>query len=181
MKQTVRIIGGKYRGKKLYFPASEGLRPTPDRVKETLFNWLMHDIHGAHCLDAFAGSGALGFEAYSRGASRVVLVESSPEVCANLKQIAPTFNPTALSVVQSDAFDYFATSTERFDIIFLDPPFAKQYLEECLKILAHSDLLVPGGLVYLESADKISPDSTHWIEKKSKQAGQVIYGLYEKN
>lgn len=86
MKQTVRIIGGKYRGKKLYFPESEGLRPTPDRVKETLFNWLMHDIQGARCLDAFAGSGALGFEAYSRGASRVVLVESSPNACANLKK-----------------------------------------------------------------------------------------------
>ncbi|KTD12986.1 16S rRNA (guanine(966)-N(2))-methyltransferase RsmD [Legionella jamestowniensis] len=181
MKQTVRIIGGKYRGKKLYFPESEGLRPTPDRVKETLFNWLMHDIQGARCLDAFAGSGALGFEAYSRGASRVVLVESSPNACANLKKIASSFNSPILSVVQCDAFAYFAKSTEHFDIIFLDPPFAKDYLSECLRILAHADLLVSGGLVYLESPDKISPDTTYWTEKKSKQAGQVIYGLYEKN
>ncbi|CEK11702.1 16S rRNA (guanine(966)-N(2))-methyltransferase RsmD [Legionella hackeliae] len=181
MKQTVRIIGGRYRGKKLSFPNVEGLRPTPDRVKETLFNWLMHDIHGARCLDAFAGSGALGFEAYSRGASRVVLVESSPKVYANLQQVASAFDSNALSVVQANAEDYFINSTERFDIIFLDPPFAKNYLPNCLKILSQSDLLIPGGLVYLESPDKISLDPVHWAEKKSKQAGQVIYGLYEKN
>ncbi|WED42435.1 16S rRNA (guanine(966)-N(2))-methyltransferase RsmD [Legionella cardiaca] len=182
MKQTVRIIGGRYRGKKLSFPDIEGLRPTPDRVKETLFNWLMHDIRGAHCLDAFAGSGALGFEAYSRGAERVVLVESSLKVFLNLKQIASSFNsPAALTVIHSDAQEYLLKSSECFDIIFLDPPFAKNYLPECLHLLSHSNLLVPGGLVYLESPDKLPLDPAFWNEKKSKQAGQVTYGLYEKN
>lgn len=87
MKQVVRIIGGLYRGKKLHFPDVEGLRPTPDRVRETLFNWLMHDIREARCLDAFAGSGALGLEAFSRGAARVVFLEQSPKAYAHLQKI----------------------------------------------------------------------------------------------
>jgi 16S rRNA (guanine966-N2)-methyltransferase len=181
VRQTVRIIGGQYRGKKLSFPAIEGLRPTPDRVKETLFNWLMHDIRGARCLDAFAGSGALGFEAYSRGASRVVLVESSTRAYVNLKEIVRSFNSSILSVVQQDARTFLQESLESFDIVFLDPPFSKNYLTACLQILAHSNLLLPGGLVYLESPDKLPVDSTVWQEKKSKRAGQVIYGLYKKN
>lgn len=181
MKQTVRIIGGQYRGKKLSFPDTEGLRPTPDRVKETLFNWLMHDIRGARCLDAFAGSGALGFEAYSRGAKRVVLVESSLQVYNNLKQIASSFNSTNISVIHAEAEEYFQHSAECFDIIFLDPPFAKNYLPRCMDLLAHSNLLVTNGLVYLESPDKLDVDPAYWQEKKSKRAGQVIYGLYEKS
>lgn len=181
MNQTVRIIGGKYRGKKLSFPDIDGLRPTPDRVKETLFNWLMHDINGARCLDAFAGSGALGFEAFSRGAERVVFVEASRQAFNNLKQIASNFNSSVLSVVHGEAQDYFANTKESFDIIFLDPPFAKNYLPQCLEILSHSHLLAPGGLVYLESPDKLLLDPAFWKEKKLKQAGQVIYGLYEKN
>ncbi|KTD22009.1 methyltransferase [Legionella lansingensis] len=182
MKQTVRIIGGQYRGKKLSFPNIEGLRPTPDRVRETLFNWLMHDIGGAHCLDAFAGSGALGFEAYSRGARSVVLVEASSKVYVNLKKIAHSFNSPNLLIIHGNAEDYMQKSSESFDIVFLDPPFAKSYLlPKCLDILSHSNLLVSGGLVYLESPDKLSVDPERWEEKKSKQAGQVIYGLYKKN
>ncbi|WP_347251553.1 16S rRNA (guanine(966)-N(2))-methyltransferase RsmD [Legionella sp.] len=180
MKQTVRIIGGQYRGKKLHFPPIDGLRPTPDRVKETLFNWLMHDIRDARCLDAFAGSGALGFEAFSRGAKRVVLVESSSQVYNNLKQIALSFNTHCLWVVHAKAEDYFQQTTERFDLVFLDPPFTSNYLTQCLNFLAHSNLLVHGGLVYLESAEKPHLDPLVWREKKAKQAGNVHYGLYEK-
>src|SRR3990167_614453 len=102
MQQTIRIIGGKYRGKKISFPAVEGLRPTPDRVRETLLNWLMHDIRGAICLDAFAGSGALGFEAYSRGASLVVFVEKSALACTALRQYVLSWNDQKLSVIQQD-------------------------------------------------------------------------------
>lgn len=180
MKQSVRIIGGQYRGKKLSFPDIDGLRPTPDRVKETLFNWLMHDIRGAHCLDAFAGSGALGFEAFSRGAERVVLVESSPKAYSNLKQIVSSFNSTSLFVVNAKAEDYFQTTKECFDIVFLDPPFAQNYIPQSLDLLAHSNLLVRGGLVYLESAEQQQIDKSLWQERKCKRAGQVIYSLYEK-
>lgn len=181
MKQTIRIIGGQYRGKKLSFPDIEGLRPTPDRVKETVFNWLMHRIRGARCLDAFAGSGSLGFEAYSRGAARVVLIEASPKAYANLKQIADGFDSQKLCVIHSDISDYFKKHNEFFDLIFLDPPFSKNYLPECVEFLTHSNLLVPAGLLYIESATKPLLDPKYWSEKKSAQAGQVIYGLYEKS
>lgn len=180
MRQTVRIIGGQYRGKKLHFPELSDLRPTPDRVKETLFNWLMHDIRGACCLDAFAGSGSLGFEAYSRGAQRVVFVESSPETYANLRQIAASFKSDCLEVINARAEDYFQTAVDRFDIIFLDPPFSKDYLSPCLTRLAHSNLLLKGGLIYIEAATKQKVDPRLWQERKSKRAGQVSYSLYEK-
>ena len=180
MKQTVRIIGGQYRGKKLHFPAIEGLRPTPDRVKETLFNWLMNDIRDKKCLDAFAGSGALGFEAFSRGAKQVVFVESSPKVFNNLKQLVGSFNTENLLVIQANALAYLEKTVENFDIIFLDPPFAQNYLPECLNLLAHSKILAKGGLVYIESPTKPILDPSLWREIKLKQAGQVIYGLYEK-
>jgi 16S rRNA (guanine966-N2)-methyltransferase len=180
VKHRVRIIGGQYRGKKLYIPDVEGLRPTPDRVKETLFNWLMPDIYGARCLDAFAGSGALGFEAYSRGAKQVTLVESSLKAYTNLKQVASSFNSKNIAVVNATAQDYFRHTRECFDIVFLDPPFSKNYLPQCLELLAHGNLLVNGGLVYLESAEKQAVDSSYWQEKKSKQAGQVIFSLYKK-
>ena len=106
MNQCIRIIGGQYRGKKLTFPAIDGLRPTPDRVRETLFNWLMHTIHDAHCLDAFAGSGALGFEAFSRGAGSVVFVEKAPVAFAYLQKTATTFNSPKLTVLNKNACTY---------------------------------------------------------------------------
>jgi 16S rRNA (guanine966-N2)-methyltransferase len=180
VKQTVRIIGGQYRGKKIHFPAIEGLRPTPDRVKETLFNWLMHDIKGARCLDAFAGSGALGFEAFSRGAQQVVFVDPSLQAYINLKQIASSFNSNKLTVIHDKAENYFQNTAERFDIIFLDPPFAQNVLPQCLDTLACSDLLTPGGLVYIESAMTPEINTFYWRECKSKQAGQVYFSLYEK-
>lgn len=180
MKQVVRIIGGQYRGKKLHFPDLAGLRPTPNRVKETLFNWLMHDLRGARCLDAFAGSGSLGFEALSRGAERVVFIEASLEGYNNLKQIALSFNSPKLSVVHGKAEDYFCKATETFDLVFLDPPFSENYLPDCLERLARSNLLISGGLVYLETANKLELDPSIWLELKSKQAGQVSYSLYRK-
>lgn len=180
MKQTVRIIGGQYRGKKLHFPDIAGLRPTPSRVKETLFNWLMHDIREAHCLDAFAGSGSLGFEAYSRGAKSVVLVDSSSIVSTYLRQIAATFNSNQLQVVHARADDYLQKTLDRFDIVFLDPPFANNELPRCIEILGHSNVLKEGGLIYLESAEKQQLDPSLWREIKTKRAGQVHYHLYEK-
>ena len=180
MKETIRIIGGQYRGKKLHFPAIDGLRPTPDRVRETLFNWLMHTIRNAHCLDAFAGSGALGFEAFSREASKVVLIEQNPVAFGNLKNIALAFNSPKLSVIKTDATTYISQTKEQFDIVFLDPPFAQPQLLECIHNLAASDVLVAGGVAYIESAQALSLDSLHWETIKLKQAGQVVYGLYKK-
>ena len=181
MKQTIRIIGGQYRGKKLQFPVAEGLRPTPDRVRETLFNWLMNDIRDAHCLDAFAGSGALGFEAHSRGAANVTLLEKNPDVFANLLKTAASFHSPQLTLKKVDACEFLLETNEHFNIVFLDPPFSKNYLPECLEALAHSDVLVENGLLYLESPHQIAVDHSHWEQLKLKGAGQIIYGLYRKH
>ncbi|MDP1603071.1 MAG: 16S rRNA (guanine(966)-N(2))-methyltransferase RsmD [Legionella sp.] len=180
MNHSVRIIGGLYRGKKINFPDIEGLRPTPDRVKETLFNWLMHDIRRARCLDAFAGSGALGFEAFSRGACNVVMIESSPIAFKALQQTARAFDKPEISVLNLDARLHLQTVKDPYDIIFLDPPFKSNYLEECLTILASGNCLIKGGLVYIESAVEITVDSTIWNRRKFKKAGQVFYALLEK-
>lgn len=158
MKQIIRIIGGVYRGKKIHFPDIEGLRPTPDRVRETLFNWLMHEIRDARCLDAFAGSGALGLEAFSRGAKQVVFLEQSPKAHASLQKIISTFNSPKLQLLQTDALKYLQSNSKEFDIIFLDPPFAKNYLPQCLSHITQGNILKSGGLVYLESPALISMD-----------------------
>lgn len=179
MKQQVRIIGGRYRGKKLSFKDAPNLRPTPDRVRETLFNWLMHDIHGARCLDAFAGSGALGFEALSRGAQQVVMLEQSPLVFKQLIKTAQSFDATALQIIQGDALDYLKHCQQQFDIVFLDPPFCDNHLPACLEQLA-SHCLADDGLVYLESPNQLTLDSKLWQPLKLKQAGQVVYALYRK-
>lgn len=179
MNQTLRIIGGLYRGKKIHFPVVEGLRPTPDRVRETLFNWLMHSIRGAHCLDAFAGSGALGFEALSRGAEHVTLLEPSEAYLA-LRQTASTFKTNQLDILKTTAQTYLKKTATPFDIIFLDPPFASNYLEECLLILETGHCLKQGGLVYMESPAPLSLNPTMWHERNAKKAGQIFYALIEK-
>ncbi|WP_298622440.1 16S rRNA (guanine(966)-N(2))-methyltransferase RsmD [uncultured Legionella sp.] len=180
MKQIIRIIGGQYRGKKIQFPEVEGLRPTPDRVRETLFNWLMKEIKDACCLDAFAGSGAVGLEAFSRGASKVVFLEQSPLAHANLHQIITQFNNPILKLIKTDTLAYLHKCTEQFDIIFLDPPFAKDFIPQCLDIIVQKQLLVKGGLVYIESPTIIELDEQLWEPIKMKKAGQVIFGLFQR-
>ena len=175
---TVRIIGGKFRGKKLSFPDVKGLRPTPDRVRETLFNWLMHVIRDAHCLDAFAGSGALGFEAFSRGAAQVTLLEKEPKAYQNLIKQASAFQSPKLVIKNTDACAFLKQKHGPFNIIFLDPPFANNYLPSCMDALAKSDVLAPKGLIYLESPHEIEMDQSVWECVKSKKAGQIIFGLY---
>jgi len=180
MNQSIRIIGGQYRGKKLSFPAIEGLRPTPDRVRETLFNWLMNTIHDARCLDAFAGSGALGFEAFSRGAGKIVLIEQSPKAYTNLQKIAVAFNSPKLTTLNKDACAYMQQTKEQFDIIFLDPPFTQNHLPECITTMENTSILAPGGLLYLESPHEVTLDPALWEQIKLKKAGLVVYGLYQK-
>jgi 16S rRNA (guanine966-N2)-methyltransferase len=140
LKQAIHIIGGHYRGKKIQFPESTSLRPTPNRIRETLFNWLMHDIRGARCLDTFAGSGALGFEAYSRGASEVVFLEQSPLVHTCLQKNIALFQSDALSIKKTDALVYLDAIQSPFDIIFLDPPFSKEYIPQCMQLIQDNEL-----------------------------------------
>ncbi|WP_133130950.1 16S rRNA (guanine(966)-N(2))-methyltransferase RsmD [Legionella yabuuchiae] len=179
MKQVIRIIGGQYRGKKIHFPAITGLRPTPDRVRETLFNWLMSIIRGSRCLDAFAGSGALGFEAHSRGAAKVVMVEESSKAYSHLLNEAKAFEPSGITIIKGDAYRYLKETQEQFDIIFLDPPFAQNYLP-LIQALEHKNVLVPTGYVYIESPQEIELNPLYWKKLKLKQSGQVFYGLYQK-
>lgn len=180
MKQCIRIIGGLYRGKKIHFPVVENLRPTPERVRETLFNWLMHTIRGATCLDAFAGSGALGLEAFSRGAANVVFTESSLTACQALAKTAASFNNIALQVIHTAALNHLQNTSHQYDIIFLDPPFAANDLEPCLEYLSAAHCLNKGGLIYTETAKQLKFNDQCWWLLKSKQAGQVYYALLEK-
>ncbi|MDF1827875.1 MAG: 16S rRNA (guanine(966)-N(2))-methyltransferase RsmD [Legionellaceae bacterium] len=183
MKQEVRIIGGHHRGKKITFPDALGLRPTPSRIRETLFNWLMHTVRGARCLDAFAGSGALGFEAWSRGASSVTLLEQSRTTSQHLKKQAMAFDANILQVIHTDAISYLKNQAPNssFDLVFLDPPFGKpQLLLDSITCLEQSSALRLGGLLYTESSEALTLNPALWETLKFKKAGTVIYGLHQK-
>ena len=175
----MRLIAGDWRGRKLEFIVAPGLRPTPDRVRETLFNWLQPTITGARCLDLFAGSGALGFEAASRGAKHVTLVDSNRELCQKLRFEVERFGAHNIEVVHRDAFE-FLTDSGQFDIFFLDPPFAGGVLEKVLKALGHSPgLLRDGSLVYIESdAANEYEVRKEWQLLREGKAGAVAYRLY---
>lgn len=160
----------------LQFPALEELRPTPDRVRETLFNWLGQDLSGTHCLDLFAGSGALGFEAASRGAARVVLVERERGAVLALNANSERLSAAALEVIGGDASAYVSSTSERFDLVFLDPPFRQNVLAEVLVKLPR--VLKSGARVYLEAAHPIEAEGA-WRELKRSRAGQVSYQLLE--
>ncbi len=177
----VRIIGGQFRGRKLSFPTIEGLRPTPDRVRETLFNWLSGRVASTRCLDLFAGSGALGFEALSRGASSVVMVEQSPMVLSYLQKNADTLGVNSqVELVNTHLFEgKLAHSTPPFDLIFLDPPFRQGWLAQSWPWLETNHYLKPGSFIYVEAESELSPlplpaGYSLWREQK---AGQVQYAL----
>jgi 16S rRNA (guanine966-N2)-methyltransferase len=178
----LRIIGGRYRGRRLQFPSLPGLRPTGDRVRETLFNWLQPLIQGARCLDLFAGSGALGLEAASRGAGRVVLVERARPAAEQLRAHVRTLGLEGVEVIEADALQWLAGPAQPFDILFLDPPFAAQLLEPVCRLLTGNNWLSPTARIYLE-ADAASylallPPGLELI--KDQRAGQVRFGLARK-
>jgi 16S rRNA (guanine966-N2)-methyltransferase len=173
----IRIIGGEHRGRRIAVPDGTDLRPTPDRVRETLFNWLGQTLEGRCCLDLFAGSGALGFEAASRAASRVVMVENDRRVFAALEQTRDLIRARQVDLVRADAFDYLVKSTERFDVVFLDPPFRQNALPALLERLPQR--LAPGGRVYVEAPAPVEP-AEPWRELKRSRAGQVSYQLLER-
>lgn len=176
--QTVRIIGGQWRGRRIGFPVRPGLRPTADRVRETLFNWLQPTISGASCLDLFAGSGVLGFEAASRGAAEVFMLDSDPSVVRHLQQQVTVLNADQVHFVQSDALSWLQTSTQNFDIIFLDPPFGQDLLSKALGILGGKKLS-PGTLIYLETESALPVRSLPkgWEVLRDARAGAVEYYL----
>lgn len=173
----VRIIAGEYRGRRIAVVDRAQLRPTPDRVRETLFNWLGQTLEGRSCLDLFAGSGALGFEAASRGASRVVMVENDRGVFAALEKTRDVIGSTRVDLVLGDAFEYLEKSSEPFDVVFLDPPFRQNALPGLLERLPQR--LAPGGRVYVEAPAPLEPAES-WRELKRSRAGQVSYQLLER-
>lgn len=173
----MRIIGGRWRGRKLKVGEGEGSRPTPDRVRETLFNWLQPVVAGSRCLDLFAGSGALGFEALSRGAGSVVLVESNPSLAALLREQAVRLEAESARVVHADALAWLNGESTPFDIVFLDPPYSDNLLGRACARLLERRLLADGALVYMESGDT-PPEDLPQLEKiRQGRAGQVQYRL----
>jgi 16S rRNA (guanine966-N2)-methyltransferase len=189
---SYRIIGGHWRSRRLTFPAIAGLRPTTDRVRETLFNWLASDIQGARVLDLFAGSGALGIEALSRGASALLSIEKDKHACAALKSniellLPDTAAQQAIHIRCDDALVFLNASRAQSDqsvmpynLVFLDPPFRKGLLEQALELLAHHPLIAESALIYVEREKEANslllPKNWHLI--KEKVAGQVRYQLF---
>jgi len=179
-KGEIRIIAGEYRGRKIKVASRPGLRPTPNRVRETLFNWLGQWLEGLSCLDLFAGTGALGFEAASRGAARVVMVENDRAAFSALEAARERIGARAVEVVQGDALRYLGQSSERFDVVFLDPPFRQNALPAVLAKL--EPRLAQGARVYIESdapASSTLAPAERWAELKRARAGQVSYQLFE--
>ncbi len=157
-------------------PDAQGLRPTPDRVRETLFNWLQPYLHGAKCLDLFAGSGALGIEAVSRGAASSLLIEQDRETAETLRESLRMLDADKIAVHQADALQWIKTTNQVFDIIFLDPPFGKNMIEQCLSLLAKSECVAEQTLIYVESERIWQAEKNVEVIKQAK-AGQVHYML----
>lgn len=178
---SLRIIAGKWRGRKVPFPDSEGLRPTSDRVRETLFNWLAPVINEARCLDLFSGSGALSLEALSRGAAHVTLIDASPRVSEQLRKNLSTLECANANLLTINALDWLKAvkvDQQPFDVVFLDPPFNKQLLAPSCELLESQGLVHEGSYIYIETEADLSlalPKS--WRLHREKRAGQVAYYL----
>lgn len=177
----MRIIAGEWRGRRLPIAHHPGLRPSTDRVRETLFNWLQCHIAGARCLDLFAGAGGLGFEAASRGASEVVMLEQAPNISAHLQQQVSMLGTGRVQVINQDALQWLQSrhSPHAFDILFIDPPFQSPLIHQVIDILNNSALIAPETMIYIETAaetELVLPK--HWQPHRSGKAGQVAYGLW---
>lgn len=179
---SIRIIAGKHRGRKLPVLMAEGLRPTTDRVKETLFNWLMPYIHGSNCLDCFAGAGSLGFEALSRGATKVNLIELNKNAANQLVANKQLLKSNDIAVSNANVLEFLKTpSNEKFDIVFIDPPFRQNLTAQTSELLEQS-WLADDALIYVEmevEGDQSVP--INWQLLKEKIAGQVAYRLYQRS
>lgn len=182
----LRIIGGRWRGRQLSFANADGLRPTGDRIRETLFNWLAPDLHGARCLDLFAGSGALGLEALSRGAAEVIMIEQNKDahrhINQHLEQFKDELQLQQASVVKGSCLEWLLKPRQpspQFDVVFIDPPFAQNLWNDCINSLVQTNALAENAAIYIESPGDqqlICPQS--WQLHRSKNAGSVKYQLY---
>jgi 16S rRNA (guanine966-N2)-methyltransferase len=180
-RSQLRIIGGRWRGRRIEFRAEPGLRPTPDRVRETLFNWLQPAIADSRCLDLFCGSGALAIEALSRGAAAATLVDVSARVLREVRQNLERLGASGFELVCADACEWLRTVPgRRYDIVFVDPPFGAGSAQRCVQLLGAADLLAPGARVYVEAgAGEAAPElPPGWALHREKFAGQVAYRLY---
>jgi len=177
-RNRVRIVGGEWRSRLVRFPGTPGLRPTPDRVRETLFNWLGQRLDGLACVDLFAGSGALGFEALSRGAARVVMVERDREALDALRAAAVELGARGAEVVAGDALGWLARGADKFDVAFVDPPYASDLAVRALAGLPAR--LRPGARVYVESARPLELPA-QWRMLREGRAGAVRFALHEFN
>lgn len=179
----LRIIGGEWRGRKLHFPGAPNLRPTPDRVRETLFNWLMPVIHGARCLDLFAGSGALGLEALSRGANFTTFVDSHKKVIQALQDHLDLLNASdKAEVLQIDSVKFLKNEAKVYDVVFLDPPYHLDFMGKVVPLLEKNGWLSNNAMLYLEIEKRQSlPElPANWQQLKEKTAGEVSYFLFQR-
>jgi len=187
----LRIIGGEWRGRKLRFPDVPNLRPTPDRVRETIFNWLAPMIHGARCLDLFAGSGALGLEALSRGAAFTTFVDSHKKATIALKSHLDLLNSNGRSndhsndraeVIQMDSVKFLKAEAKKYDLVFLDPPYHLDFMQKVVPLLESNAWLSDKAMLYLEIEKRQSlPElPENWKQLKDKTAGEVNYYLFQR-
>jgi 16S rRNA (guanine(966)-N(2))-methyltransferase RsmD len=180
IQNKVRVIGGEWRGRVVSFPNNTTLRPTPNRVRETVFNWLGQDMSGKVCLDLFAGSGAMGIEAASRGSEHVVMVDADRKVYSALQSSLQKLQANNIELLMTDALKFIISDQRQFDVIFLDPPYQLGLLPKLLGLLPSH--LTRDGLIYLEagSSSELNEDWSVW---RSSQAGRVHYQLlkYEQN
>ncbi|KXI24064.1 16S rRNA (guanine(966)-N(2))-methyltransferase RsmD [Photobacterium sanguinicancri] len=178
----VRIISGRWRGRKLPVHDVEGLRPTTDRVKETVFNWLAQDLYQAKCLDLFAGSGGLGFEALSRGADSLTLLELDSKAANQIKQNLATIGAENATLHNTDALKFLAQAGTPHDVVFIDPPFRKDLIASVIELLENNGWLTPQAMIYIETEKELGdlPTPAHWHLHREKIAGQVSYRLFER-
>ncbi|MBA6342743.1 16S rRNA (guanine(966)-N(2))-methyltransferase RsmD [Colwellia sp. MB02u-10] len=179
-KGHIRIIAGQHRGRKLPVLMADGLRPTTDRVKETVFNWLMPYIQDANCLDCFAGSGGLGFEAISRGANSAILVELNKAAAQQLNDNKALLKANNIRVIQQNALNFLHSNQQAYSLVFIDPPFRKGLAQKAAELLVEKGL-TDEALIYveMEADDNLQIMPSHWQLLKEKVAGQVIYRLYQ--
>ncbi len=179
---SVSIIAGHWRGTKLQVANVSGLRPTSARIRETLFNWLQNDIRRAHCLDLFAGSGALGFEAASRGAASVTLVDEHPKLYQQMQETVDRLKAGQVSIIQQDAMRFLQNNTTEYDLVFLDPPFQAEILKPCCHALEQQGSLSENAKIYVETDKHAALDDLpdNWQQLRSKTAGEVAYHLFQR-
>ena len=182
-KGEIRIIGGKWKGKKIYFDLNDDLRPTPDRAKETLFNWLGQDLNKKYCLDLFSGTGALGLEAFSRGAQKVTFVEKNKEYLQKIKKVFLEMNEKAdCDFFCAECLEWIQnnSSETKYDLIFIDPPFNKNLIHDLLATILEKELLSKNGQIYFEFEKKLNLEIPESLTlKKKKSLGKKSYLLAE--